>query len=205
MHPSSRASPQESNCSGRHGLEGLSRIQISIQPVPIYVHVTCIFPCGTSLKAPIYSPYIPCFLAGKGSTIHETLRHFCLTFCHLFALLSLPHVLWIYGGASKGQDCKPDNTQMRCLALWMTPLGRRHRSEACGHLLVVTWIREHQGGRSVPGALAACVLEGLPQGWKQIPTGSITGSTAHVFSLLWQFCCPTSLHRRVKLLKYVEV
>lgn len=125
-----------------------------------------------------------------------------VTFLHF----SLPPLLsGFMEGQAKGRTANQAHRQMQCLALWMTSLGRRHWSEACGHLLVVTWIRKHQGGRSVPGALAVYGLEGLPQGWKQIPTGSITGLTAHIFSLLWQFCCPTYLHCRVKLLKDVEV
>lgn len=72
----------------------------------VYFHVGRLWkpPCTPTWS----SSKAECFLAGKGSTVHETLRHFCLTFCHLFALFSLAHALWIYGGASKGQDCKPD-------------------------------------------------------------------------------------------------
>lgn len=77
----------------------------------MYVHVTHICQCGTSLKAPMY----PCMIQLKsrmlpglrreGSTINEILKDLCLTLS--FCIFLFSPTLWIYGGASKGQDCKP--------------------------------------------------------------------------------------------------
>lgn len=141
-------------------------------------------------------------LSREGSTIHDTVKDLCLTLSPFCNFLSPPPLDSWRGKQRAGLLTRHTG---RCSAghSWLTSLGRRHGREACGHLLVVTWSRKHRGGRSVPGALAICGLEGLPQGWKQIPTGSIAGSTAHIFSLLWQFCNPTSLH--CKLLKDMEI
>lgn len=166
----------------------------------MYVHVTRIFPCGTSLKAPMYSCMIQfknrilSGLSREGSTIHEILETYVWP-CHFFAFFSLPPTLWIYGGASKGRTANQAGRQMQYLALWMTPLGRRHRSKACGHLLVVTWIREHQGGRSVPAALA--VWKGFPEAESRFPEDLLLAQL-HTYS-------PCSGSFAVQLLSTVEL
>lgn len=48
--------------------------------------------------------------------------------------------------------------------LWMTSVGRRHGSEALGHLPMGMCSRRHQGGICSRRSGRICGLEGLPQG-----------------------------------------
>lgn len=51
----------------------------------------------------------------------------------------------------------------------MTPLGRRHRSEACGCLLVETWSKRHQGGDLFQEPGQSVVWGGLPKAGSSFP------------------------------------